>query len=415
MSDLHIALLILAGLLLAALYGYSKWQERRMLRELDATVRQGVGDPLMQPTVVLPKLPIHEVGPVPRVEPPAISDLPPEFAQPQTAEPVGPAVEVTDLPLSALRAGGRVEPRFDPLPSALDSAAEVAHAAPGHAQEDGPDDALTAAVATPRWVEDPMLDWVLELRCTHAVDGVTVFDAAAPLTRIDSPLPMFIVAWDARSQQWVEPDRFGFYAELLVATQLANRRHRLDEIAASRFVALVQQLAMTLDADFDVPDVARAVDSARELDALCARFDVQIGMTLQSTAEPWDTQRVLSAAAAARLQPERRDDGSYRWLRLADDGETVFSVSAAALPTDRLSLELDVPLAPVAADPLRSLFKCADALAMYLGARVVDDNGRPVNAASLSGIAEQLEQLYADMQAAGVEPGSARARRLFGA
>jgi hypothetical protein len=161
--------------------------------------------------------------------------------------------------------------------------------------------------------------------------------------------------------------------------------------------------------------VARAVSSARELDALCARFDVQIGMTLQSTGEPWETQRVLSAAAAARLQPERRDDGGYRWRRLTDEGETVFSVSAAALPTDRLSLELDVPLAPVACDPLRTLFKCADALAMYLGARVVDDNGRPVNAASLSGIAEQLEQLYVDMQAAGVEPGSARARRLFGA
>jgi hypothetical protein len=49
-----------------------------------------------------------------------------------------------------------------------------------------------------------------------------------------------------------------------------------------------------------------------------------------------------------------------------------------------------------------------------LGARLIDDNGRPVNAASLSGIAEQLDALYAEMHGAGIEPGSARARRLYG-
>jgi hypothetical protein len=388
MSDLHIALLILAGVLLALLFAYNKWTERRMLRRLDASLREGVGDPLMQPA------PAGAVRPAP-----AGSNAQPTSPAAEPV-PVSSVVQVTDLPLSALY-GGRVEPRLDPLPDE-----KVQTTAPGEGQSPA---AAVNAGATPRWVEDPLLDWVLELRCSHAVDGVTVFDAAAPLARLESGLPLFLVAWDARHQLWVEPDRFGFYTELLVATQLAHRRHKLDEIEASRFIAVVQQVAMALDADFDAPDVKRVVEMAQDLDQLCGRFDVQIGMTLDTTGAPWDAQRVARAAQAARLTAA----SATRWERLTADGALVFSLRADAYPASRLSLELDVPLAPVAADPLRELFKASDLLAIELGARVIDDNGRPVNAASLAGIAEQLDGLYAEMTAAGIEPGSARARRLY--
>jgi hypothetical protein len=383
-SDLHLALLGVAGVLLTLLYGYNKWQERRMLRQLDTALRGGVGDPLMQP---------------PRPLPPEAA---PAAPAPGAEAAAGPQVEVTDLPLAALYAG-RIEPRF---------ASDTPGAATGDEAADGPAVSSASAhgpAASPRWVEDPMIDWVLELRCAHAVDGVTVFDAAAPLARLESALPVFLVAWDARTQQWVEPDRFGFYAELLVATQMAHRDHRLDEIGASRFVATVQQLALALDADFDAPDVKRVVETAAELDRLCARFDVQIGMTLHATASAWDVARIGQAAAAAGLAPA----GALRWEAAAPTGDALFALVAVAASTDRLALELDVPLAPAAADPLRSLFKAADALAMDLGARLIDDNGRPVNAASLSGVAEQLDALYADMRAAGIEPGSLRARRLY--
>ncbi len=389
MSDLHIALLILAGVLLVLLFAYNKWHERRMLRRLDASLRDGVSDALLQPTAAA-----GAVRPSPAN---SAAASPAPTAEPQ---PVSSVVQVTDLPLSALY-GGRVEPRFGTLP---DNPAVMAVPVDG-----GPAAGAQGSGPAPRWVEDPLLDWVLELRCSHAVDGVSVFDAAAPLAHLESGLPLFLVAWDARHQQWVEPDRFGFYTELLVATQVAHRRHKLDEIEASRFIAVIQQVAMALDADFDAPDVKRVVEMARDLDQLCARFDVQIGMTLDTTGAQWDPQRVARAAQAAKLTAV----SATRWERLTADGAPVFSLRAAAYPASRLSLELDVPLAPVAADPLRELFKASDTLAMELGARVIDDNGRPVNAASLAGIAEQLDGLYAEMTAAGIEPGSARARRLY--
>lgn len=401
MSDLHLALLGVAGVLLAALFGYNKWQERRVLRELDASLRGNAGDPLLRPTVARVRVPPAAAA----TDGAGADDLGVEAAHAPT-----PAVEVTDLPLSALYGRGRegrVEPRLDLPPLAGDVDAHVEPT-----EDQGDDDAPGAAhgeAATPRWVEDPMIDWVLELRCSHAVDGVAVFDAAAPLARLDSTLPLFLVVWDARSQQWVEPDRFGFYSELLVAVQMAHRSRTLDEITASRFVAVVQQIAMGLDADFDVPDVKRVVATADELDRLLARFDVQIGITLQSTGGPWAPARVAQAASAAHMLPA----GSDRWERLDESGQPMFSLRSDPARPDALALELDVPLVPIRDEPLRALLKAADLLAMELSARLIDDNGRPVNAASLSGIAEQLDALYAEMRGAGIEPGGARARRLY--
>ena len=146
------------------------------------------------------------------------------------------------------------------------------------------------------WIEDPLLDFVIELRCTHAIDGVAALEAKGQLERLQLPLPTHLAVWDAKAQQWTGPDRFGFYSELLVAVQMAHRNGVLGEIDAARFVAATQQIALGIDADFDAPDVPRLVAQAAELDRLCARFDVQVTLTLETGETPW-TADVIQAAA----------------------------------------------------------------------------------------------------------------------
>lgn len=355
MTELHFALLALAVVLLLALFGYNKWQERRALRRLDRSLRGDVGDPLFD-------APVH-------------------------------APEAAPRPADELARGPRIEPSFGPV-------------APTPAPAPLPP--LAAATAG-EWTEDPLLDFVLELRCAHAVDGVAVIDAAASLARLDLGLPAVLVAWDARTQQWVRPDRFGFYSELLTAVQLAHRRHALDEIEASRFLAAIQQLAVELDADVDAPESARIVELARELDALRARFDVQIGLTLLSTSGPWDAARLAETMARSGMSAA----GPLRWQRVDADGRVLFAATSGSLLVDRLVLELDVPTAPPDAAPLRAMATAAEQLAAALGARVVDDHGRPIDGAAISAIHGQLAALCAEMRAAGVEPGSGRALRLY--
>jgi hypothetical protein len=385
LSDLHLALIGLAVVLLVALYAVDKAKERRALRELDARLRGSVGDALLDAA---------------------------SSGRAGTAPPSRPA-EPAARPAAAPPAQ-RTEPRVERLPELAQEAAADGFAAPGARIEPTVVEPASAAggagAGSGGWIEDPLLDCVLELRCTHAVDGVAVFDAAASLAQWQAALPVFLVAWDARQQQWVQPDRFGFYSDLLVAVQLAHRRQTLDEIVASRFLAAVQQIAMSLDADFDAPEAQRMVEQAQELDRLCARFDVQIGMTLESASGPWDSAQVGATAVQAGLAA----DGPLRWVGTDAAGAALFSVTAARSTTDRLVFELDVPLAPVQAQPLQAMFAAASHMAGSLGASLVDDNRRPIGAGSLAAISEQLQRLYAEMRGAGIEPGGMRAQRLYG-
>ncbi|MCS6945796.1 MAG: cell division protein ZipA C-terminal FtsZ-binding domain-containing protein [Sutterellaceae bacterium] len=345
MSDLHLALLLLAAVVLVALYGYSKWQERQALKRLQR-LRNGVDDALL-----------------------------------------------TAMPAPAPQ---RIEPRLEP--GFGQSAAEPAAGAPPAVMSERG----RAAV----WVEDPLLDCALEVRCMRAVDGVAVLEAVAALQRNQFVLPVFVAAWDARAQQWVQADRFGFYTELLVAIQLATRRFALNTAEASHFFTAVQQLALTLEADVDLPEVAQVVAAAEALRATCARFDVQIGLTLRPRAEGPLATQVATAAARAGLVPA----GAGRWERRVDEAP-LFMLTRDR--TGRLALEMDVPLAPIAAQPLRAMFETAQILAADLGADIVDDNGVPVDAAALAIVETQLESLYEQMRQSGIEPGSLRARRLY--
>ncbi len=266
------------------------------------------------------------------------------------------------------------------------------------------------------WSEDALLDVMLELRCINSFDGVAALEARAQLERLALPLPIHVAVWDSKAGRWSLPDRFGFYSEMLIAVQLATRRHSLNEIDASRFIAAVQQIAVAIDADFDPPDVARLVQQAAALDALCARFDVQITLTLEALAESWNHAQVDAAAIEAGLSGVER----ARWERIdaeQPDAEQPVALSmtpAASFPVQRLTLSLDVPSSVANPAPISVLFEAAHQIAARLNARIVDDNGKTVEPDAQSAIAGELEKLVGEMRAAGIEPGSARARRLYG-
>jgi len=138
MNNLHLVLLAVGAVLLVALVAYNKWQERQTLRRMDASLREGVGDALL--------------GEAP-----------------------------------ARRAPSRIEPRMDPghgAPVSDEHAGTIDHAA-----EPGDLAAPPGAPHVDGWAEDPLLDFVLELRCGHAFDGVAALEARAQLDRLALPLP----------------------------------------------------------------------------------------------------------------------------------------------------------------------------------------------------------------------------------
>lgn len=384
MNSLQLVLLILAAIILLALYLWGKWQERRVLQQFQQSLQAGVSDALLN---------------APAAEPQFRQALQAEL-QSQRREPTltYAAGAVTD------------EPSVNDAPPVQAMYAQEAAPLPSEAPPPTQD-----TDETQEWVEDALADCVIELRCVHAVDGVGVFDAAAPLGQAQLPLPIHLVVWDGRSERWVRPDRFGFYSEVLIAVQLAHRRAKLGELDVARFLSAVEQVALRLEADFDAPEAEHIQKLAEQLADTCARFDVQVGLTLQPASAPWEMAPMAQALHASGLV--RSADDPLRWLCIDAQERVLFSLlaSSPSLPlVDRLALELDVPTAPMEHEPLRQMFNVAQQLTVSLQAHLVDDNGRPIDANALAAIGNALQTLVGDMRALGIEPGSARAMRLYG-
>jgi hypothetical protein len=399
--NLQLALLALAALLLLALYVHGKWQERRLLARMRDRLHGGVGDALL------------DAAAVPRRQDPRFfgAGAPPARdaawqPQPVTAAATGAAVP----PAPAGEAG----PGNDAAPA---SEAESGFAM---AADDAPPEAAAPEVTSealrtpagllrPDWAEDPLLDCSLEIRCARAVDGVSVIDAAAVLAHTAWQLPVHFVVWDGRSQQWVMPDRFGYYTDALASIQLADRRTRIGEAELERFVHVVRQMAAALDADVDAPDAERLLVMAHDLDRLCARFDVRIGLTVESAGPYWTGPQLRNAAQESGFVAV----SAQRWMWPNAQGDALFTLQVDPAQMNRVSLELDIATAPVQAQAFRTMVDSAFDLAGVLGARVVDDNGAPIEARAVDAIDAQLAKVYAEMRDAGIEPGSVRARRLY--
>jgi len=83
----------------------------------------------------------------------------------------------------------------------------------------------------------------------------------------------------------------------------------------------------------------------------------------------------------------------------------------SALSTRGVTLELDVPRAPYGA--FTRFRQSAQMLARELKARIVDDNREPVGPAAFDAIGAQLQAVHASMEARGIAPGGTLALRLF--
>lgn len=107
-----------------------------------------------------------------------------------------------------------------------------------------------------------------------------------------------------------------------------------------------------------------------------------------------------------------RDESGAIVCALANFEPIPFKVdSLETLSTRAVTLELDVPRAPRGA--FSHFREAAERLARQLNARIVDDNRQPLGAKSFDAIGAQLQTVHTAMEARGIAPGGALALRLF--
>jgi len=305
-----------------------------------------------------------------------------------------------DAPVSA----ERLEPAFAEVLAAQDDTAE-----------------RRAPLARRQARLDALIDAIVPLSLEAPVSGELVL-AHAPATRRAGSKAFAIEGLNAASGDWEQPAAGQRYSELQAGVQLANRSGALNEIEYSEFVHKLQAFAESVGALPDFPDMLDVVARGRELDGFAGPLDAQLTLRLVARSVAWSVgyvqqcaarQGLVSGAVAGRLVLPSAEEGAPPVLVLEFDAQAALADDPQVAALREVTLGLDVPQTPAAAEPFPVWHKVAHALAEAMDAELVDDAGKPVVLHAFDAIGKDLAQLYAALESHDLAAGSPAARRLF--
>jgi hypothetical protein len=364
MSELQLYLLAGGAVFVAAVWGYNVWQERKARGRAEQAFGERPGDALFEPAAKAP------AGPLERREPTL------------GAMPRGGGLDETIPPMRHDRPVGELEAPLglaSQISSRIDTVAVILADDPVMSEQLEPLRALADAHDTPVHVE-----------------GIV-------------------------DEQWTPvetvPERS--WRELRVGLQLASRRGAVTEEEIERFNQAIADFAAGVGAVSQREAPVAAAQRARDLDRFCADADIEIAINVVGQ---YGATLAVPRVKALALDHGLSETGSGELVSFAGDGTPEFAIrrfdDSVGKPPGTphhtgLTFALDLPHVSDPARALSDMVNIATSMADKLGGELVDDNRRPLTEAGLASIRRSLEKVAHDMEAHGVTPGSALARRLF--
>lgn len=420
MTDFQTSLIAAAGVFVAGVFVYNKWQEHKAKKSVERAFASEHDDVLMhkgddvvygadgdlaarsEPSFTLGDVSMVDGGSgayaVPAHEEPVAPTLAPvdDEAAPATA-PVPAAVEAPVPPAA---------PRQEPQSAAADEPAPMPIPVPPRAA-----DAAVPRAELATALVDPLVDCLLPLELAAPMRGEKLLPALHKLRLVGSK-PVHYIGL-AVSGDW-EPIQHGtVYTKLQGGVQLASRTTALNELEYSELVTRLRSMADEIGAEPHVPDMIEVMAEAKNLHRFVASHDAQLGVNLAANGAPWAIATLIGALEKQGF--DVRPDG--RFVMPDGEGGQLFTLSTNVSPaeetTPRLTLLLDVPCVAPSRDGFGAMIACAKSLVQRLDAVIVDDYNQPLTDAALAEIAGQVRDFYADMEAADIPAGSTRALRLF--
>ena len=350
MMNLQMSLIAAGGVFIAGVFSYNKWQEFKARKSVERAFSSDHDDVLMRP--------------------------------------------------------GRHEPSFQADANAGQEQAETDAALHAPAAGTAP---AAAELATS--LVDPLIDCLLPLALEAAVRGDKILPVLQTL-RLVGNKPVHYIGLHVNGD-WEPIVHGGVYTQLQGGVQLASRTTALNELEYSELVTRLRGVADEIGAEAEIPDMIDVMAEARTLHRFVTGHDAQLGVNLHSNGAPWAITTLIGALEKQGF--DVRPDGRF----VMPDGEGGFlfslttNVTLAEETTARLTLLLDVPCVAPARDAFGAMVACARALAGRLDGTIVDDYNQPLSDPALAEIAGQVQDFYAEMEAADIPAGSTRALRLF--
>ncbi|NYT76708.1 hypothetical protein H0A71_06875 [Alcaligenaceae bacterium] len=296
----------------------------------------------------------------------------------------------------------------DPLMSATPAAGrrEPGLGAARAPDEDLPDDDPAEA--------DPATEAVIDIAFAQGVASESLYQAVQTLTRVgNKPVRIFAEREGGGHRARLRAQET--YMSMQLAVLLANRSGPLTDIEWSQLWTAAQGLAERFDGAIEGPEQGPVLQQAKELDAVCAHLDAQVGLALRLS-EPHVISDVSSILKDIGFMSHH---GQLAWM--SDTGLPRFTVlfdglhahEVQADSVSRIDLLLDLPRSPADEQAFSRMASVGRDLARRLDGELLDDQGRPVPDGADQAIDGQLLGMYARLSQAGFEAGDARTVRVF--
>lgn len=414
MSELQLGLAAIGVLVVVAVLAFNKWQESRLRRRTESAFAPVRGDALLRgaedPPPAAPAWQEDQAAHVEHV----LGDLDDASAAFEASE-ASEGFEGFEGFEASAASGAEPTGELSGAPEAfgaIESDPPGAGAAP----------AAGESTALPHALLDARLDCIATLERSTPMTGADVAARAARIFDAEVARRLHWEIRDADSGNWIAVRPGSAGTEVRVGLQLATRMGIVAQYVLESFVASTVELALALEADVNVIDTAAALQQAERLDRFVADFDMQIGFSVlrHDAARTIAGTRIRALAESAGFALGR--DGRYR-RHDETGGELYQLVNMEAMPfhaetmrtlnTAGVTLLLNVPCASGGAGTFAGYVAFARQFAKALDGALVDDNRHPLSDRAIEAIGAQLVAIHEAMNAGGIVPGSATARRLF--
>lgn len=374
MSDLQMSLLAIGAVVVAGVYGFNVFQERRYGRKMEKAFHAKPEDILINDdTTSEPRVRVEPVLSKP-VEPEVVAEeeVPFDYAPPEHAAPHIPAP--SSIPES---------PNF------------------------------------PAFV-DIEIECVAHLRASEPIRAESLWEAMQ-ISNFGKPLQWLGLSLTGGDWEPISLEADQEYLEVIIAMQLADRSGPAGTFQIDAFFDMVNELAKEVMAIAELPDRQDVLTQAVALDEFGADSDIEIGFHLiKQNGEAFAGTKIrgLAEASGFKLGGEGvfeyfNDRGELQYI-LKNYEQTPFTQETLKqLSTHSITFLLDVPRVVDGLRVFDQLVLLAKRMAHSLDAALVDDNRKALNDAALASIRAQVKTIYARMDASNVKSGSPRALRLF--
>lgn len=211
------------------------------------------------------------------------------------------------------------------------------------------------------------------------------------------------------------------FRELRAGIQLADRQGAIDQATLAAFNDLIVKFSASVNAVSQREDVSVAARRAQAIDAFCADTDIEIAVNvigknggtfavtkLRGLAE---SKGMLAVDSGEYVMRDDRGHLLYT-LRNFDPAEPP-GIKRSTGYIAGITFALDVPRTPNAQRVFEQMFNLANQFSDVMQGEVVDDNRRALTANGRKVIADTIVHISTEMEAKGIEPGSATALRLY--